>query len=111
MGLLDDIIINAKTAATTVGVKAGQIKEYSKLKYSESGIKGEINKKKQELGEYVYQCTLTGDIDNEKLQKMVDDITELEENLQITREMLTIAKNKVVCNSCKAEMIRILFLL
>lgn len=34
---------------------------------------------------------------------MVDDITELEENLQITREMLTIAKNKVVCNSCKAE--------
>ena len=43
MGLLDDIIINAKTAATTVGVKAGQIKEYSKLKYSESGIKGEIN--------------------------------------------------------------------
>ncbi len=103
MGLLDDIIINAKTAATTVGVKAGQIKEYSKLKYSESGIKGEINKKKQELGEYVYKCTLTGDIDNEKLQKMVDDITELEENLQITREMLTIAKNKVVCNSCKAE--------
>lgn len=26
MGLLDDIIINAKTAATTVGVKAGQLK-------------------------------------------------------------------------------------
>jgi len=103
MGLLDDIIINAKSAATTVGAKAGQIKEYSKLKYSEAGIKGEITKKKQELGDYVYCCTKTGDVDNEKLQKMVDDISELEENLQITREMITVAKNKVVCGNCKAE--------
>ena len=34
---------------------------------------------------------------------MVDDVTELEENLQITREMITAAKNKVVCGACKAE--------
>ena len=34
---------------------------------------------------------------------MVDDVAELEENLQITKEMITAAKNKVVCGACKAE--------
>lgn len=103
MSIIDDIIVNAKSAATTVGEKAGQIKEYTKLKYSEAGIKSDINKKKQELGDYVYRCTKSGNVDNEILQKMVDDVTELEENLQITKEMITAAKNKVVCSACKAE--------
>lgn len=103
MSIIDDIIVNAKSAATTVGEKAGQIKEYTKLKYSEAGIKSDINKKKQELGDYVYRCTKSGNVDNEILQKMVDDVTELEENLQITKEMITAAKNKVVCGACKAE--------
>lgn len=107
MGFLDeffdDIFVNAKSAANTVGKKANQIKDYSKLKYSESGIKAEIAKKKQELGNYIYNCSKTGDIDKIVMQGFVADIDELEENLQITREMLTVAKNKVTCKYCKAE--------
>lgn len=107
MGFLDeffdDIVVNAKSAANTVGKKANQIKDYSKLKYSESGIKSEIAKKKQELGNYIYNCSKTGDIDKIVMQGFVAEIDELEENLQITREMLTIAKNKIICKYCKAE--------
>lgn len=103
MSLFDDIVVNAKSAANTVGKKAGQLKDYSKLKYSESGIKSEIAKKKLSLGSYVYDCTKTGDINQEKMQSIVDEITELEENLQITREMIMVAKNKIICSECKAE--------
>ena len=102
-GFFDDIVVNAKSAANTVGKKANQIKDYSKLKYSESGIKSEIAKKKQELGNYIYNCSKMGDIDKIVMQGFVAEIDELEENLQITREMLTVAKNKVTCKYCKAE--------
>ncbi len=103
MSLFDDIVINARSAANTVGKKAEQLKDYSKLKYSESGIKSEISKKKLALGDYVYACTKIGEVNQEKMQAMVDEIAELEENLQITQEMLVVAKNKIVCNNCKAE--------
>ncbi len=103
MGFFDDIVSNAKTVATNVGKKADQIVDYSKLKYSESGIKSEIAKKKQELGDYVYQCSGTGDIDQIKTQSIIDEIRELEQNLEVTRDMITAAKNKIVCDVCKAE--------
>lgn len=101
--IFDDIFDNAKSAASTVGKKAEKIKEYSKLKYSESGIKSEINKKKLALGDYVYECTKLGNVDQNRMQSMIAEITELEENLQITREMIMENKNKVICNECKAE--------
>lgn len=103
MSLFDEIVDSAKSAANTVGKKAGQIKEYSKLKYSENGIKSEINKKKLALGDYVYECTKLGNVDQNRMQSMIAEITELEENLQITREMIVTSKNKIVCNECKAE--------
>ena len=64
MGFFDDIVSNAKNVATNVGKKADQIVDFSKLKYAESGIKSEIAMKKQELGDYVYQCSGVGDIDH-----------------------------------------------
>ncbi|MEE0265997.1 MAG: hypothetical protein UD936_10270 [Acutalibacteraceae bacterium] len=103
MSFFDEFVDYAKSAANTVGKKAGQLKDYSKLKYSESGIKSEISKKKQALGDYVYSCTKTGEVDQKKMQAMVDEITELEENLQITKEMIISAKNRVVCKVCKTE--------
>lgn len=103
MSFFDDIVFNVKSIADNVGKKANQIKDYSKLKYSESGIKAEIVRKKQALGGYIYDCSKHGDIDKEVMQGFVEDIDELEENLQITREMLTNAKNKITCTYCKAE--------
>ena len=103
MSFFDDVVANVKVIATNVGQKASKIKDYSKLKYSEAGIKSEIVKKKTKLGGYVYECSKTGDIDKVVMEQFVDEINELEENLQITQEMITAAKNKVTCDVCKAE--------
>ena len=100
---IDDIVLNAKSAASTVGIKANQIKEYSKLRYAESGIKGEIAKKKQQLGDYIYAGSKSGVMDKDAVSKFVAEIDELEENVQITKEMITAAKNKITCEFCKAE--------
>ncbi len=103
MSFFDDVVANVKVIATNVGQKASKIKDYSKLKYSEAGIKSEIVKKKTKLGGYVYECSKTGDIDKVVMEQFVDEINELEENLQITQEMIATAKNKVTCDVCKAE--------
>ncbi|MBQ7522211.1 MAG: hypothetical protein IJU14_04950 [Clostridia bacterium] len=103
MSFFDDVVANVKVIATNVGQKASKIKDYSKLKYSEAGIKSEIVKKKTKLGGYVYECSKTGDIDKVVMEQFVDEINELEENLQITQEMIAAAKNKVTCDVCKTE--------
>lgn len=103
MSFFDDVVANVKVIAANVGQKASKIKDYSKLKYSEAGIKSEIVKKKTKLGGYVYECSKTGDIDKVVMEQFVNEISELEENLQITQEMITAAKNKVTCDVCKAE--------
>jgi len=103
MGFFDEVVANVKVIATNVGEKANKLKDYSKLKYSEAGIKSEITKKKTKLGDYVYECSKTGDIDKVVMEQFVEEINELEENLQITQEMIAAAKNKVTCEFCKTE--------
>ena len=103
MGFFDEVVANVKVIATNVGEKANKLKDYSKLKYSEAGIKSEITKKKTKLGNYVYECSKTGDIDKVVMEQFVEEINELEENLQITQEMIAAAKNKITCEFCKTE--------
>ena len=44
MGILDDVVINAKTAAEAVGKKAGQIVDVSKLRFNVAELNAEISK-------------------------------------------------------------------
>lgn len=55
MGILDDVVINAKTAAEAVGKKAGQIVDVSKLRFNVAELNAEISKRYEALGEYVYE--------------------------------------------------------
>ena len=54
MGLLDDVMVNVKSAANSVGKKTNEIVDYSKLRFTASGLNNEIRKKYQTLGEEVY---------------------------------------------------------
>lgn len=45
MGILDDVVINVKSAAEFVGNKAGQIVDISKLRINISELNNEITKK------------------------------------------------------------------
>ena len=55
MGILDDVVINAKSVAEAVGRKAGQIVDVSKLRVGVAEVNAEITKRYQTLGQYVYE--------------------------------------------------------
>lgn len=100
MSIFDDFFFNAKSAVNAVGKKAEKVIDVSKLKYAEAGLQSEINKKYQELGRFVYDSYLSGEMDKDALSGKIDELQELNENLEATRELINAQKNKVKCKSC-----------
>ena len=56
MGIFDDVVVNAKSAAQTVGKMAGQFVDMSKLRINMAELNGEITKRYQELGRFIYEA-------------------------------------------------------
>ena len=104
MGLLDDVMVNVKSAANTVSKKTSNIVDYSKLKFTASGLSNEISKKYKTLGEEVYACSKIGVEDSRSIELLIQEIDELKAQLQTTNEYIMAARHKVVCPSCKAEL-------
>ena len=77
MGMFDDVVVNAKAAANAFSKKAGNIYDISKLKFNANSIKGEINKKCQELGEMVYESKLKGSSSQQLIDAKIDEIKAL----------------------------------
>ena len=65
MGILDDVVINVKSAAEFVGNKAGQIVDISKLRINISELNNEITKRYTELGQYIYDVKKNGEVNEE----------------------------------------------
>ncbi len=104
MGILDDVMVNMKSAASTVSKRTGEIVDYSKLKFTASGLSSEIRRKYQTLGEEVYACTKIGTEDSKSIELLIEEIDALKEQLQATNELIMAAKNKILCPVCKAEL-------
>ena len=104
MGLSDDVMVNVKSAANSVGKKTNEIVDYSKLRFTASGLNNEIRKKYQTLGEEVYTSTKIGSEDTKSIELLIKEIDELKAQLQATKEQITYAKNKIICPVCKAEL-------
>ena len=104
MGLLDDVMVNVKSAASTVSKKTNNIVDYSKLKFTAYGLSNEIRKKYQTLGEEVYACSKIGVEDSRSIELLIQEIDELKAQLQTTNEYITAARHKVICPKCKAEL-------
>lgn len=109
MGLLDDVMVNVKSAANSVGKKTNEIVDYSKLRFTASGLNNEIRKKYQTLGEEVYTSTKIGSEDTKSIELLIREIDELKAQLQSTKEQITYAKNKIICPVCKAELNKIVY--
>ncbi|MGN1131701.1 MAG: hypothetical protein ACI4RL_02255, partial [Ruminococcus sp.] len=100
----DDVMVNVKSAASTVSKKTNNIVDYSKLKFTASGLSNEIRKKYQTLGEEVYACSKIGVEDSRSIELLIQEIDELKAQLQTTNEYITAARHKVICPKCKAEL-------
>jgi len=95
MGILDDVLVNAKSAAEFVTKKAGDIYDVSKLKLSEANLKSELNKKYQQYGKAVYNKESEEIVNN--LEK---EIGELLESIDDVSNLYNSLKNSKVCATC-----------
>ena len=77
MGILDDVVVNAKSAAQTVGKMAGQFVDMSKLRINLSELNGEINRRYQELGQFIYEAKKAGTADETELDEKIAGLDDL----------------------------------
>lgn len=101
--ILDDVVVNAKTAASAVSKKAAIVYDASKHKITASEIRGEINKKLKELGKFTYKERVFGTDMSEQIEAAIAEIKELKENLEIINAHIDDIKNQKKCPECEAK--------
>ena len=100
MGILDDVVINARSAAEAVGKKAGQLVDASKLRFSIAEVSAEISKRYEALGQYIVEnCRdqLSGDAE---IVEKLSQLDELKAQCEALTKELTDKQNKTVCPNC-----------
>ncbi len=100
MGIIEDVLLNARTAVDTVGKKAGQVIDISKLKLAVADIKSDISRKYQILGRVVYEESVTGKDYSKNKEELIERIKELKEQLESVTEMIANSSQKVKCEVC-----------
>lgn len=100
MGIFDEVVSNAKNVAASVGKKAGQIVDISKLKFSAAETESEISKKYQTLGKMVYNATKDKSLAPE-IDPIVDELDKLQAELADIEAQINAIRNKKVCPQCK----------
>lgn len=100
MGILDDVVINAKSVAEAVGRKAGKLVDVSKLHVAAAEVNAEITKRYQTLGQYVYENSREAlGADPEAMGQMAG-LDELQAQLAAVNKELNDKQNKSVCPGC-----------
>lgn len=102
-GILDDVVVNAKAAASVVSKKATFVYDSSKQKLAAAELRGEINKKLKELGALTYKSQTSSADCTADITRIVNEITELKENLDTINQNLASAKNQKKCPQCEAN--------
>ena len=100
MGILDDVVINAKSAAEAVSRKAGQIVDVSKLRISAAEINAEIAKRYEVLGQYVYECSRSSLAADPEAVGQMTEIDDLKAQQATIAKELGDKQNKVFCPIC-----------
>ena len=103
MGLFEDVVVNAKSAVSVVGKKAGQIVDISKLRFNAADINNEISKRFESLGRVVYDAEKTENNSSELVSECVKAIDDLYDQLDAINEQIAVLKNRVKCKSCGFE--------
>lgn len=100
MGFIDDVVVNAKSAAEKVGKTAGKIVDVSKLKIGIAEAKANINENYEALGKHVYEnCRALLASDAEAAAKMAA-VDTLKTSLDALNQDLMDKQSKIACPSC-----------
>ena len=103
MGLFEDVVVNAKSAANVVGKKAGQLVDVSKLKISAADLNNEIGKRFEALGRILYNAKKNGTDASAMVEENITAIDDLYEQLAAINQQLTQLRNKTMCKACGEE--------
>ncbi|MGN0474511.1 MAG: zinc-ribbon domain-containing protein [Acutalibacteraceae bacterium] len=103
MGIFEDVMSNAKSAAVNVGKKAGRLVDISKLRMSAAELNNEINKRYEALGRVVYNAAK----EEQDVKGLIDEcaisIDALYLRLDEVNEKINRLQNKTVCPVCSAQ--------
>lgn len=100
MGFIDDVVVNAKSAAEMVGKTAGKIVDVSKLKVNLTEVNADIRKKYEALGEYVAENAQALFFTNAEVTGKVAEIDHLKEQAEAIKKELMDKQNKISCPKC-----------
>lgn len=100
MGIFDDVVTNARSAAQAVGKAAGQFVDMSKLRLNLAELNGEINKQYQALGQFVYEAHKAGNTDETGFAEKLAALDELYAQFAAVSAQLAALQNKVTCPAC-----------
>lgn len=100
MGILDDVVINAKSVAEAVGRKAGQLVDVSKLHVGAAEVNAEITKRYQTLGQYVYENNREALAADPEAMGQMAEVDALQAQLAAITKELNDKQNKTVCPAC-----------
>ena len=89
MGLLEDVVVNAKSAVNVMGKTAGKIVDISKLRISAAELNGEISKRYESLGRMVYDAQKTDNDATDLVHECVNAIDDLYEQLDAVNEQIS----------------------
>ena len=102
MGILEDVLLNARGAVDTVGKKAGQVIDISKLRIAATDLKSEISRKYQILGRVTYEESVSGKDYSVNKAELIQKIGELKNDLDSVMELIASSGNKIKCAACGA---------
>ena len=95
MAIFDDVVVNAKTAASAVSKKAGELYDLSKLRITLASLRSDLNKQYQALGEAVYSGA-----SDEETEVIKNEIADVKQNIIDVEKILAASRNTVKCPQC-----------
>ena len=90
--IFDDVVVNAKAAASAVSKKASSVYDTSKHKITAAELRGEINKKLKDLGALTYKAQVHNVDLCEDIATLVSEITDLKDSLAVINEHIANSK-------------------
>lgn len=103
MGVFEEVVINAKTAAATVGKKAERLVDISKLRLNSAELENEITKKYEALGRFVYDSIKADTSVKGLLEEHVEEIDALYQKLDEVNEKINTLRKKAPCPVCGCQ--------
>lgn len=102
MGLFENAVNTARSAAKTVGKKAEEVLDLSRNKLSISELENKLEASYASLGMLYYNYLENGTTDPEKEQALVREIDGIHAAVRELKENINEMRNRVTCPACTA---------